>query len=94
MDQGLGRSKGWQNDGPEPVKSVFRIDLLSPAEEQFCEFEVPSPIAVIKYKVDQGENQKQQECICVIFELMDVRTNYLAVGDIEDFEVDFSNLTI
>jgi hypothetical protein len=76
------------HDDKNPVKSVFRCNLPATVKEQFSDFDVPSPLASIKLKI------AKKDCWCLTLEMMCLRSNYKSVPFVEDFEIDFSHLTI
>jgi len=89
-----------QGDELRTVKSVFRVDLPSPVEEQFTNFEVPAGVSILKFQVaaERDEHGRAigdvEEAKCLTLEMMEVRTNCKSVGAISEFALDFSALGI
>jgi len=88
-----------QGDENQTVKSVFRVDLPSPIEEQFTDVEVPASVSMVKFQIAERDASGMptgatEEAKCLILEMMEVRTNYKSVGDISEFTLDFSHLDI
>ena len=72
------------------IKSTFRCKLPATVEEQFSDYDVPAAVATVKYKIASTG----QRALCLVLEMMVLRTNYKSTGDIEDFAVDFDSLMI
>ena len=76
------------------VYSVFRKNLGLEAEEQFCNFDVPSAMSAVKYSVGNEDGSATQEALCIVLEIMCRRSNYKQQVAIAEFVVDFENLGI
>ena len=88
-----------QGDEQQTVKSVFRLELPSPVEEQFSDLEVPAGVSIVKFQIAERDlsgmpTGTTEEAKCLILEMMEVRTNCKSVGDTSEFTLDFSHLDI
>ena len=79
------------------LKSVFCCDIPNTVEEQFCDFDVPAEVATIRYFIAEKTDDPPapaQEALALVMELMCVRTNFNDAYNVQDFQVDFSKLSL
>ena len=78
------------------LKSIFRCNLPSTVEEQFCSEEVPQATYFVNFSIPSAEDPtaNPKPAKCLMLEMMNHRTNYKAHEDIEEFSLDFTTLAI
>lgn len=81
------------NKEDRPVKSIFRCPLLATVEEQFTDVDVHRPVYIQNFHIKDHEGNKMKaSCLCL--EMMVLRDNYKTYGNIEELDLDFSNLSV
>jgi len=85
-----------EGDERKVLKSVFRCNLPSTVEEQFCTKELPQSTCMVNFSIPSEEDPTvpPKPAKCLILEMMNHRTNYKAHVDIEEFALDFTTLAL